>query len=83
MSYEPAPHGTDETLDDSRRERDGRDVAELRTLFEDVTGTTEVVDEQDDVDTSRDVTDGTAMSTDAIDDGLTDAIDEPDVDDAL
>lgn len=83
MNYEPAPHGTDEKLDDSQRARGGRDVAELQTLFEDVTGTTEVVDEQDDVDTSRAVTDGSAMSTDAIDDGLTDAIDEPDVDDAL
>lgn len=59
---------------------DQREVAELQRLFEDVTGTEEVVDEQEPDASSRDATDEPELSSDAMDDGLTEAIDDPDVD---
>lgn len=77
-------YGTDETLDDSTAVRQGkRDVAELQKLFEDVTGTKEVVEEQEDTVSSRDITDESSMSAATFDDGLVETIDEPDVDNAF
>lgn len=86
MSSEPSyriDNGTEETHDDSRAgHHEQGDVAGLQQLFEDVTGTTEFVDEQDTSVSSREITEESSMS-EALDDGLGDAIDEPDVNDAL
>lgn len=56
----------------------------LHTLFEDVTGTTEVVAEQESSASSRDLDEATATLSEDVqavmtDDGLTDTIDEPEV----
>lgn len=73
-----------ENLEESAPDHQGqREVAELQRLFEDVTGAEEVVDEQDTSVPSREATDDSSLSTEAIDDGLNEAIDEPDVNEAL
>lgn len=87
MSQNPSyriEYDADETPDESPAGRhEQRDVADLQQLFEDVTGTTEVVDEQDSSGSSREITEESSLPPDAFDDGLSDVIDEPDVDDAF
>lgn len=56
----------------------------LHTLFEDVTGTTEVVAEQESAASSRDIDEATTtlskyVQTVLMDDGLKNTIDEPDM----
>lgn len=69
------PNDTDDPAAETRS-------SPLRTLFEDVTRTTEVVDEQESVAASRDIDATTRTLSEYVqtvmtDDGLTDTIDEP------
>lgn len=67
---------------DDEREAEETEEGGYRSLFLDVAGTTELVDEQEEQDVSRDVDDDTAslssyVASVAKEDGLVDTIDEP------